>query len=326
MNDLGQALQPPGQAAVLAALRALSVEPRGGERPKPRTLLLAGPAGIGRRAVARWYAALRNCEAQLDDPCGRCRACSEMLPDADGQPTSLDYREVGPAATTKDGKQARRPQLRLEQLVARERSDEEPLGPWLAQAPRRRHRIGVIDHAELLTEEAANAFLKTLEEPPPHATIILIATGPDALMATVASRCTTLRLTPGTPTEGVRASLAPHPGLRLGRPEMWEAALAAPASTAARRAAIAALLRALDDDLASAFAAGDALLALWPVGDEEIPGLLREAWRADSADAYLLGDALLGRLEAAWGAYAPRPLALRDWVLGLRRARHLAGG
>jgi hypothetical protein len=321
MENDDRALQPTGQAGVLATLRAFALEPRGGERPRSRTLLLAGPAGIGRRAVARWYAALRNCEAQLDDPCGRCRACTEMLPDAEGNLASLDYREIGPATTTKDGKPARRPQLRLEQLVSRDRSEEEPLGPWLAQAPRRRHRIGVIDHAELLTEEAANAFLKTLEEPPKHATIILIAPGPDALLATVASRCTTLRLTPSTPPEGVRTSLTPHPGLRLGRPGMWEAALATPDATAARRAAIAELLSALDDDLASSFAAADALLALWPVGDEEIPGLLREAWRATSAERYLSGDALLERLEGAWAAYAPRPLALRDWVLGMRRAQ-----
>jgi hypothetical protein len=320
--DAGAALLPAGQEGALASLRLLILAGLRG----PRTLLLAGPAGIGRRQVARWYAALRNCEAQLDDPCGRCRSCLEMLPDADGLIANLDYREVGPATTTKDGKVARRPQLRIEQLVSRERGEDDPLGPWLAQAPRRHHRVGVIDHAELLTEEAANAFLKTLEEPPTQATIILIAPGPDALMATVASRCTTLRLTPSTPPEGVRAALAPHPGLRLGRPGMWQAALAAPESTAARRAAVTNLLDALDADLAAAFAAAEALLALWPVGDEEVPGLLREAWRARSGDAYLLGDLQLERLEAAWAAYAPRPLALRDWVLGLRRALNLGSG
>jgi hypothetical protein len=316
---------PTSRESVLTALRSLALEPRSGERKRPQTLLLAGPAGIGRRELARWYAALRNCEAQFDDPCGRCRSCLEMRPDPEGQIANLDYREVGPAMTTKDGKVARRPQLRIEQLVPRERGADDPLGPWLAQAPRRRHRIGVIDHAELLTEEAANAFLKTLEEPPTHATIILIASGPDALMATVASRCTTVRLTPSDPPEAVRAALAPHPGLRLGRPALWRAALAAPEVTASRRAAVANLLDALDVDLATAFAAADELLALWPVGDEELPGLLREAWRTRSVDGYLAADAGLERLEAAWAAYAPRPLALRDWVLSLRQASASVG-
>lgn len=317
MQPLPPPPPPSGQTAALAALRALSLD----AARAPRTLLLAGPAGVGRRAVARWYAALRNCEAQFDDPCGRCRACLDMLPDADGHIRSLDYREVGPATTTKDGKVARRPQLRIEQLVVRERSDEEPLGPWLAQPPRRTHRVGVIDHAELLTEEAANAFLKTLEEPPKHATIILIAPGPDALMATVASRCTTLRLSPSSPPGAVREMLSPHPALRLGRPALWQAALADPDALSARRAAIEALLDALENDLADAFTAADALLALWPLGDEEIPGLLREAWRARGSADYLHGDALMERLEAHWAAYALRPFALRDWVLGWRHRR-----
>src|SRR5690606_39542988 len=76
---------------------------------------------------------------------------------------------------------------------ARRSSD---LGPWLALRPVGRWRVGVIDRAETLTEEAANAFLKTLEEPPSRSVIILIAPGPDALLATVASRCTVVRLKP----------------------------------------------------------------------------------------------------------------------------------
>ena len=149
-------LRPEGQAAALATLRSLAAA----EATAPRTLLFAGPDGVGRRAVARWYAALRNCEARLDDPCGRCRACRDHAPDADGSVRSPDYREIGPATTTRDGKPARRPQLRIEQLVPRERGEGDPLGRWLQRPPLRRHRVGVIDHAETLTDEAANAFLR----------------------------------------------------------------------------------------------------------------------------------------------------------------------
>ena len=308
---------PMGQDAVLMALRSMA----SAERDAPRTLLLAGPVGVGRRAVARWYAALRNCEARLDDPCGRCPACRDHAPDADGLVRAPDYREIGPATTTRDGKPARRPQLRIEQLVPRERSESEPLGPWLQRPPVRRHRVGVIDHAESLTDEAANAFLKTLEDPPARATIILIAEGPDALLPTVASRCTTLRLVPAEAPPEVRAALAPHPALRLGRPGAWQAALADPETTAHRRAAVEGLLDAVRGDLAGAFAAADALAEVWPPGDAEVPGLLREAWRAGGHAAYLSGDAATTALEAAWAAYAQRDLALRAWVLELRRAQ-----
>ena len=308
-------LTPEGQDAALAALRALAAL---GE-DAPRTLLLAGPEGVGRRDVARWYAALRGCAANLDDPCGRCAACRSLLPDPDGEVDGPDYREVGPATTTRDGKPARRPLLRIDQLVPRERSDvDDPLGPWLARPPVFRHRVGTIVRAETLTEEAANAFLTTLEAPPRHATLVLIAPGPDALLPTVASRCAVVRLTPADAPPAVRARLAPHPALRLGRPAAWRAALANEEATAAKRAAVEGFLAALPGDLADAFAAADVLASAWPTGDAEMPGLLREAWRGQGPAAYVRGDAALTALEEAWGAYAHRELALRRWVLALR--------
>ena len=215
-------LTPEGQDAALAALRALAA--RGDDAP--RTLLLAGPDGVGRRDVARWYAALRGCAANLDDPCGRCPACRSLLPDPDGVVDGPDYREVGPATTTRDGKPARRPQLRIDQLVPRERSDvDDPLGPWLARPPVFRHRVGTIVRAETLTEEAANAFLTTLETPPRHATLVLIAPGPDALLPTVASRCAVVRLDAGRGT-----------GRRPGAARAASGAAAGPAGGLARGA------------------------------------------------------------------------------------------
>lgn len=308
-------LAPEGQDAALAALRSLAA--RGDDAP--RTLLLAGPDGVGRRDVARWYAALRGCAARLDDPCGRCPACRSLLPDADGLVDAPDYREVGPATTTRDGKPARRPQLRIDQLVPRERSDvDDPLGPWLARPPVFRHRVGTIVRAETLTEEAANAFLTTLEAPPRHASLVLIAPGPDALLPTVASRCAVVRLTPAEAPAAVRARLAPHPALRLGRPAAWRAALADGSATDAKREAVARFLEALPGELAEAFAAAEALATAWPTGDDEMPGLLREAWRTEGPAAYVRGDAATAALEEAWGAYAHRELALRRWVLELR--------
>ena len=307
-------LPQPSQSAALEVLRQLLRH----ESRTPRTLLLAGPDGVGRRAVARWYAALRNCEARLDDPCGRCHACQSFHEGASGEVLSSDYREVGPATTTQDGRTSRRALLRIDQLVPREGGDSDPLASWLQRPPKLRHRVGVIDRAETLTDEAANAFLKVLEEPPRHATLILIAPGPEALLPTVASRCTTVRLGPSEPPSSVRDALAPHPSLRLGRAALWHEALNNRDVSDARRAAVERLLEALDGGLDEAFGAADALAGLWEGDEPEISGLLRELWRQRGPQAYLDGDEALNDLLDGWAGYAQRQLTLRNFVLTLR--------
>jgi DNA polymerase-3 subunit delta' len=59
-----------------------------------------------------------------------------------------------------------------------------------------RRRVAIIDDAEWMSEEAANALLKTLEEPPPHSVLILIATSSDRLLATIRSRCQVITFQP----------------------------------------------------------------------------------------------------------------------------------
>lgn len=314
-------LPRPTQHAALEALRQLLRD----EARAPRTLLLAGPEGVGRREVARWYAALRNCEARLDDPCGRCAPCLSFREDENGEVASSDFRLVGPATTTQEGRASRRPLLRIDQLVAREGGSDDPLASWLLRPPRFRHRVAVIDRAETLTDEAANAFLKVLEEPPRHATVVLIASGPEALLPTVASRCTQIRLGPSEPPAAVREALAPHPGLRLGRPALWQRALADPEGVAARRGAVERLIDALDGGLHEAFAAADALADLMEGHEAEVEGLLRELWRQRGPAAYQQGDAALWELHEAWAGYVQRQLALRHFVLQLRQGVERVG-
>ncbi|MBA2667070.1 MAG: hypothetical protein H0U69_08545, partial [Trueperaceae bacterium] len=184
---------PVGQDDALTTLRDL-------EASGVHALLFAGPHGVGRRLSARWYAALLNCELRTDDPCGRCASCRAYVPDETGSIAATDYREIVASATTRDGKPARRRRIVIDQLVAREGGDPEPLGPWLWTPPRHRRRVGVVDGAETMTEQASNAFLKTLEEPPERAIVILVATGPDAVPPTVASRCVVIRFRPVAPT------------------------------------------------------------------------------------------------------------------------------
>ena len=82
----------------------------------------------------------------------------------------------------KTGKRSRNVQLRIDDLVWRANGNPAPLGPWLETRPRFRRRVGVIDSAETLNPQAANAFLKFLEEPPSYTVIILIAPSPQAVL------------------------------------------------------------------------------------------------------------------------------------------------
>ncbi|MEZ4632858.1 MAG: hypothetical protein R2880_19465 [Deinococcales bacterium] len=134
------------------------------------SLLFCGPDGVGRRLVARWYAAFLNCQAVEKRPCGQCNSCQQIL-----NAQHPDYREISPEMTTKSGRKSRQPQFRIDDLVPREGGNPEPLSPWLRQRPYYRCRLAVIDHAEGLNDSAANAFLKVLEEPPSYVKIVLIA-------------------------------------------------------------------------------------------------------------------------------------------------------
>ncbi|HZJ08535.1 MAG TPA: hypothetical protein VFD39_02460, partial [Trueperaceae bacterium] len=150
----------------------------------PRTLLFAGPDGVGKRLVARWLAAFVNCVALPESrPCGVCASCQAV---AGGN--HLDVREIGPVSTTLSGRSKHRGEITIDRLVEREQGDPDPLTGWLRTRPQQRFRVAIIDHADTMTAAAANAFLKTLEEPPARAVIVLLAAGPDALLPTVASR------------------------------------------------------------------------------------------------------------------------------------------
>lgn len=302
---------PTGQDAALSALRELAHGAAG-------TLLFAGPDGVGRRQAARWWAALLCCEARFDDPCGRCRSCLRWRDAEPGLVSLEDYREIAAPSMTKDGKPVRRRQITIDQLVEREGGDPDPLGPWLRAAPRSRLRVAVIDGADELGEAAANAFLKMLEEPPAHARIVLVAAGPDALLPTVASRCTVVRFRPVSVDADTWRRVGAHPALRLGRP----ARLGDAAEEAAVRSAVERFVASLTDTLGETFSALASLQEVWPPDDERVPGLLREAARARGAASYLACDEALERCDEASAAYAHRALVLKRLALSLRSAWH----
>jgi DNA polymerase-3 subunit gamma/tau len=138
------------------------------ERKIAPAYLLTGPRGVGKTSTARLLARCLNCDrGPTVDPCGECASCREIL--ARGE--SLDVHEMDGASNRK-----------IEN--ARE------LIETIRYAPQRdRYRIAIIDEVHMLTTEAFNALLKTLEEPPQHSRFILASTELHKIPATIVSRC-----------------------------------------------------------------------------------------------------------------------------------------
>jgi len=143
--------------------------------------LFTGPAGIGKKLFARTLAQALFCERTGDEEleaCGVCPACKQMVAD-----THPDYYSIG----CPEGKDV----LPIQVFAGPpERRGREGLCYDLSLRPLSGTRkIAVIDDADRMNAESANALLKTLEEPPEYALLILIAAGADSLLPTILSRC-----------------------------------------------------------------------------------------------------------------------------------------
>jgi DNA polymerase-3 subunit delta' len=139
----------------------------------PHATLITGPPNVGKGTLARSLAQELLCTADVR-PCGVCRACRLV---ANGNHPDLYWIE--PDAGTLKIAQVRdlTRQLALAPLE----------GPW---------QIAVFDRFELATPGAANALLKTLEEPPPKVILSLLAQQAEALLPTIVSRCQVIALRP----------------------------------------------------------------------------------------------------------------------------------
>ena len=227
--------RPWGQEALL---RRLAGAVAGGRLPQ--SLLLHGPEGVGKRALALWLARALQCEAAeagqpVDVPCEACRGCRMAarlehpdihihfpLPRPKRAPSRAKLREAIEAQRHK------RLALLREDVHARPDADA-VTGLYVAavenireQASRRpsmaERSVFVVEDAERMVPqsanpEAANAFLKLLEEPPSFAWIVLTSSRPDALLPTIRSRTVPLRVAP-LPTARVATYVAEHLGVR----------------------------------------------------------------------------------------------------------------
>lgn len=165
--------------------------------------LLSGPAGVGKALLALRLAQALNCAAGGPDPCLACRACKRI--ERGNYP---DVRVSGMAAQAiglKPDEAARQKDLKID--TVREWQSDISLRPYEG-----RRRVLILHDAEKLGDAAANAMLKTLEEPPPYATLVLVANGDGGLLPTIVSRCQPLKLRP-VPHMQIAAALRERYGL-----------------------------------------------------------------------------------------------------------------
>ncbi len=229
-------------------------------RGAPQVLLLVGPGSVGKTTLAMDLAAGLLCasEAGIPRPCRACRACRLV---AGG--THQDLHRLAPEGAGR--------QVRIGDPGDPEPGTVRHLIREMARLPvEGRHRVAVIEGAHRMNEDAQNALLKTLEEPPPGATLILCADDAERLLPTVRSRGAMLRLGP----LGIRAieallgehAIDPPRAARLarvagGRPGLALAYAAAPQAVDARAEIARTLLDLVGEGRSVRLAAGRDLLA-----------------------------------------------------------------
>ena len=150
----------------------------------PHALLFVGPEGVGKKTFALKLAQALLCERSPEtalDPCENCPSCLQIK-----------------AGTHPDLLNVARPEEKHELpiKVIRELCLDLGLKPMHGT-----RRVAIVDDADDLNDEAANAFLKTLEEPPPGSALILIGTSAEVQLDTIISRCRVVRFDPLPATE-----------------------------------------------------------------------------------------------------------------------------
>ncbi len=136
--------------------------------------IFAGEPGSGKRLLAGIYAMTLQCEAGGENACGKCESCKRAI--GKNHPDIIMVKHEKPNTISID-------EIR-EQVV-----NDVDIKPYSSS-----HKIYIIPDAEIMTPQAQNALLKTIEEPPEYAVIMLLTSNIDGLLPTIRSRCVRLDL------------------------------------------------------------------------------------------------------------------------------------
>ena len=254
----------------------------------PHALLLHGPGGIGKDVLAERVAGAVLCAAPRPDPCGECRSCRLLR--AGNHP---DFRRIEPQEEGSG----------IAIGSVRELISDFNLAADGA-------RVAIVATAETMNQAAANAFLKTLEEPVGEVLFLLTSDAPGRLPATIRSRCRKMALPPPTVSEAL-AWIEPVAGSQRAE-ALLELAGGSPFTALA-------LLERHGEEALSALHSGTAALLVGRADPLEVA----EHWRkADDGGLVLLALFAAMRAVARSGAGDPdRVYAAVDDVLETLRQR-----
>ena len=136
--------------------------------------ILNGPKGSGKKLLAKLFAQALQCENNGDEPCNKCHSCRQAM--SGNHPDIIRVTHEKPNSISVD-------EIRVQI------NEDIQVKPYNGK-----YKIYIVPDADLMTVQAQNALLKTIEEPPSYAVIFLLTENADSLLPTICSRCVMLKL------------------------------------------------------------------------------------------------------------------------------------